>query len=255
MDRDSPRSRPPVGAARLAGMFVSPGATLAGLARSPSLALVLLATALAGGLEALAVSRASDLDAAADHAARQAAENMPGSTEADEIRPQIRESLRLTRVFAPVLGALGAVIAPAVAAAWFLLVFGVTGTRGSYRLLLALVAHAGWPAAATGAALTTLIAWLSHPVAPDRVETLVRTSVASWLPAAEGVARAVLFRVDLLLGWEIALTAMGFAAVLAISRRRALVVALSLWLVVTLLAASWAALAASIGFRIGAGPA
>ncbi len=244
---------------RLAGMFFAPRETLAGLAASPSLALVLTATALAGAVQGFAVSRATDFEAAVEYAVEAAtreAERFGAGDEAasEAARRGVRDSLRITRGFAPVLGALGAVIAPLVAAAWFLLAFGILGVKGSYRLLLSTVAHAGWPAISLGAVLTAVVAWLSYPVSPDRADGLLRTSLASWAPGVEGAAAALLGRLDVLLAWEVALTAIGFGLLLEVRRSRALVVTLSLWVVVTLIALAAAILISSSSFSVTAGP-
>lgn len=236
-------------------MFVAPGETLAGLGRSPAVALVLTATALCGGLRAYAVSRAVDLDHAVEAAITEVesvgarGEQVPASAARG-----MRQGLRLTRLFAPVLGALGGLVAPLAASAWFLLVFGILGVQGGYRTILATVAHAAWPAVSAGSVLTAVVAWLSFPVPVDRAETLLRTNAAAWVPGVDGSAAALLARLDLFLAWEVALTTLGFAAVLAVSRRRALLVTLSLWVLVTLLAVGAAAAGQWVRVGFSAGP-
>ena len=135
------KQRDPGALGRLVSVFHAPGRTFAELARSPTIAAALIATALAGAFGATAVSRATDLDALARHAFEQQMEE-PADLHPQHVRGRtrcsrvLRDALRLTRNFAPVLGAAGALISPLVAAAVFLLVFGLLGAQGSYRLIL-----------------------------------------------------------------------------------------------------------------------
>ena len=253
------KQRDPGALGRLLSVFHAPGRTFAELARSPTIAAALIATALAGAFEATAVSRATDLDAMARHAFEQQMDRMPGSvtrnmSEADQrlIFESSQEALRLTRNFAPVLGAVGALIAPLAAAAVFLLVFGLLGAQGSYRVILATVVHAGWPAVATSSLLTGLVAWVSHPLTPERAEAPLRSNLAAVVGGLDGAVRAVASRVDLFLAWEVILTGIGFAIVLGVTRRRSFTVVVSLWALVTAVVVGMALAVRAMSFTIGA---
>ena len=242
-------------------MFHSPGRTLGELARSPTIAGALIATALAGALQATAVSRAADLEAMVRHRYEQQTERMPGAfsrnlSEADRERAvdAMRTALRLSRNFAPVLGGLSGAIAPVVAAGFFLLVFGILGSPGGFRVVLATVAHAGWPPAAASSLLTGAVVWLSYPMAPERASEPLRASVAAFSGPGD-VAAALASRFDLFLGWELILVTIGFGIALGISRRRAFLVALSLWALVTAALVGAAALSGLVGFGVGVAPA
>ena len=246
--------------ARLVSMFHAPGRTFAEIARTPTLAAVLIATSLAGALAATTASRAADLDAMARYAFEQQQENLPGSfarnmSDADQARAldAVRTGLRLSRNFAPVLGGIGAVIAPLAAAAALLLLFGVLGSPGSYRVILSTVAHAWWPAAAASSLLGAVVVWLSHPMAPERAATPVRASLAAALPDLEGPLAALAGRVDLFLGWEVALLGTGLAIALGVSRRFSFGAALGLWALATVAAVGFTLLSNVIG--IGVAPA
>ena len=253
------KQRDPGALGRLISVFHAPGRTFAELARSPTIAAALIATALAGAFGATAVSRATDLDALARHAFEQQMESMPGTftrnmSEADqrEIFEGSRDALRLTRNFAPVLGAAGALIAPLVAAAVFLLVFGLLGAQGSYRLILATVIHAGWPAVATSSLLTGLVAWVSYPLTPERAEAPLRSNLAAVVSGLDGAAQAVASRVDLFLAWEIVLTGIGLAIVLGVTRGRSFAVVVSLWALVTAVVVGIALAVGAMSFTINA---
>ena len=243
---------------RLVSVFHAPGRTFAEVARSPTIAAALIATALAGAFEATAVSRATDLDAMARHVFEQQMDRMPGSvtrnmSEADQrlIFESSQEALRLTRNFAPVLGAVGALIAPLAAAAVFLLVFGLLGAQGSYRVILATVVHAGWPAVATSSLLTGLVAWVSYPLTPERAEAPLRSNLAAVVSGLDGAAQAVASRVDLFLAWEIVLTGIGFAIVLGVTRGRSFAVVLALWALTTAAAVGIALAMSAMSFTVG----
>ena len=233
--------RDPGALGRLVSVFHAPGRTFAELARSPTIAAALIATALAGAFQATVVSRATDLDAMARHAFERAAGADPGVVHPQHVRGRpatlmfesTQGALRLTRNFAPVLGAVGALISPLAAAAVFLLVFGLLGAQGSYRVILATVVHAGWPAVATSSLLTGLVAWVSYPLTPERAEAPLRSSLASVLGGLDGAAQAVASRMDLFLAWEIVLTGIGLAIVLGVTRGRSFAVVVSLWALVT----------------------
>ena len=253
------KRRDPGALGRLVSVFHAPGRTFAELARSPTIAAALIATALAGAFGATAVSRATDLDALARHAFEQQMESMPGTftrnmSEADqrEIFEGSRDALRLTRNFAPVLGAAGALIAPLVAAAVFLLVFGLLGAQGSYRVILATVIHAGWPAVATSSLLTGLVAWVSYPLTPERAEAPLRSNLAAVVSGLDGAAQAVASRVDLFLAWEIVLTGIGLAIVLGVTRGRSFAVVVSLWALVTAVVVGIALAVGAMSFTINA---
>ena len=250
--------RDPGALRRLISVFHAPGRTFAELARSPTIAAALIATALAGAFEATAVSRATDLDAMARHAFERQLEATPGSftrnmSEADQRRmfEGTQGALRLTRNFAPVLGAVGALISPLLAAAVFLLVFGLLGAQGSYRLILATVVHAGWPAVATSSLLTGLVAWVSYPLTPERAEAPLRANLAAVVSGLDGAARAVASRVDLFLAWEVVLTGIGLAIVLGGTRGRSFAVVLSLWALTTAVVVGIALAAGTVSFTIG----
>ena len=252
------KQRDPGALRRLLSVFHAPGRTFAELARSPTIAAALIATALAGAFEATAVSRATDLDAMARHAFERQLEATPGSftrnmSEADQRRmfEGTQGALRLTRNFAPVLGAVGALIAPLAAAAVFLLVFGLLGAQGSYRLILATVVHAGWPAVATSSLLTGLVAWVSYPLTPERAEAPLRANLAAVVSGLDGAARAVASRVDLFLAWEVVLTGIGLAIVLGVTRGRSFAVVLALWALATAAVVGIALAAGTVSFTIG----
>ena len=251
--------RDPGALGRLVSVFHAPGRTFAELARSPTIAAALIATALAGAFQATVVSRATDLDAMARHAFERQLEQTPGSftrnmSEADQRRmfESTQGALRLTRNFAPVLGAVGALISPLAAAAVFLLVFGLLGAQGSYRVILATVVHAGWPAVATSSLLTGLVAWVSYPLTPERAEAPLRSSLASVLGGLDGAAQAVASRMDLFLAWEIVLTGIGLAIVLGVTRGRSFAVVVSLWALVTAVVVGMALAMSAMSFTISA---
>ena len=248
--------------ARLGGMFFSPGRTFGELARSPVIAAALIALALTGAIRATAVSRAGDLDAVAQHTFEQQTERMPrtfarGMSDADRERgfEATRGALRVSRNFAPVVGGIGGALAPVAAAAFFLLLFGIFGSPGSFRVILSTVVHAGWPPAAVSTVLTCLVIWLSHPMAPERAAEPLRAHLAAVVPGLEGAAAALASRVDLFLAWELALVTVGVAITVGVNRRRSLAVALGLWALVTAVAVGGALLANTVSFRIGTGPA
>ena len=253
------KRRDPGALGRLVSVFHAPGRTFAELARSPTIAAALIATALAGAFRATAVSRATDLDAMARHAFERQMEQTPGSftrnmSEADQRRmfESTQGALRLTRNFAPVLGAVGALIAPLAAAAVFLLVFGLLGAQGSYRVILATVVHAGWPAVATSSLLTGLVAWVSYPLTPERAEAPLRANLAAVVSGLDGAVRAVASRMDLFLAWEIVLTGIGLAIVLGVTRGRSFAVVVSLWALVTAVVVGIALVVRTMSFTIGA---
>ena len=239
------KRRDPRALGRLVSVFHAPSRTFAELRRSPTIAAALIATALTGAFAATAASRATDLDAMARHGLERAIERTPGTftrnmSEADQQRmfEAARGVERMTRNFTPVLGGLSTAITPLVTAALFLLAFGILGDKGSYRSILSVVLHASWPAFAVRAFLAGLVAWLSYPVPPDRTfATLVPTNVASMLFDLElhaGLA-ALAFRLDVLLAWEMVLSAIGFSIVLGIRRRRSIAVVLAVWAFGTLI--------------------
>ena len=164
-----------------------------------------------------------------------------------------RQALGVARAFAPILGALGAVINPLAAAAVFLLAFGLLGVKGSFRHIYSTVLHAAWPAAAARAALTAAVARFSYPLPPERAEEPLRSSLAAAAPDLGAVARAVAGRIELFLLWELALTGIGFAIVLGVSRRRSFGVVVALWALVTAFFGAMALLREALGFGAAAG--
>ena len=253
------KRRDPRALGRLVSVFHAPSRTFAELRRSPTIAAALIATSLTGAFAATAVSRATDIDALARHALERQMERTPGTMSEAEQRwmlETLQGGLRLMRHFAPVLGGLGAAILPLVTAAFFLLAFGILGDKGSYRSILSVVLHAGWPASAVGAFLTGLVVWLSYPVPPDRVEALIRTNVAGMFdPELHAGLAAFASRLDVLLAWGIVLSAIGFSIVLGISRRRSIAVVLALWAFGTLILVGLNLLTDFLGVRFTAGPA
>lgn len=246
------------GTAWLAAMFHAPGRAFGALRGAPAVGAVLVATTLFGAFGATVATRAVDPEAMAarmmEEQTEQARRFSPRDLSTDERERMLessRNALRLTRAFAPVLGALSVLAAPLAAAACYLLAFGVLGVQGSYRLLLSTVLHAAWPALAARSVLTAAVVGTSGSLPPDRSEMLLRSNLASWLDrGTDGlgpVAQALAARVDVFLGWEIALLGLGFAITLGVSRRRAFAVVLLLWAVVTALGTGFAALTQSFG--------
>ena len=261
MDRTPANGGPKRGdsARRLLTMFTAPGKTFAGLAETPALASALAALALAGGLEATALSRATDLDRLAAHTVERQLEDAPSflrnqsRAERERTEEAARQALGVARAFAPILGALGAVINPLAAAAVFLLAFGLLGVKGSFRHIYSTVLHAAWPAAAARAALTAAVARFSYPLPPERAEEPLRSSLAAAAPDLGAVARAVAGRIELFLLWELALTGIGFAIVLGVSRRRSFGVVVALWALVTAFFGGMELLREALGFRAASG--
>lgn len=248
--------------AALGSMFFSPGRTFADLSRSPSVAAALIALALAGAIRSTAVSRAADLDAFTRYTYEQQIDRVPGTfmhnmSDADRERvlEATRRAVRLSRNFAPVVGGIGAAIAPVAAAAFFLFVLGILGSAASFRAILSTVAHAGWPPAAASSLLTCLVVWLSHPMAPERAGEPLRAHLGALIPGVEGVAAALAARLDLFVAWELALVTVGFAITLRVTRRRSFAVAFGLWVLVSAVAAGVAALPDFSGMDLGAAPA
>ena len=66
---------------------------------------------------------------------------------------------------------------------------------------------------------------------------------------------ALASRLDLFLGWELALVTLGFTLTLGVSRRRSLTVALLLWVLVTAVTVGFAMVARFMTMAVGAPPA
>jgi len=215
---------------RIIGVLVSPNATFASIARRPDwvvpLVLLLLVAFAAG------IVMAPRVDFAAP--AREAMEQNKNATP-EQVDRAVRMSASIGKVFtyiAPVLSLIGLLIIAGVV----LLAFRIFGGEGDFKQAFSVTCYSSMPSIIKSIVTMIVIVARGGMVHPQTLQTIVRSNLGFLVDyKTNPMAFALLSSFDVFSVWFLALMIIGFSYVARVSKVKAAVTIISLWVLVLLL--------------------
>jgi hypothetical protein len=215
---------------RIIGVLFSPDATFASIARRPDwvvpLVLLLLVATAAG------IVMAPHIDFAAPvREAMEQNKNMPQ----EKMDNAIRMSASIGKVFtylSPVLSLIGLLVIAGVV----LLAFRIFGGEGDFKQAFSVTCYASMPSIIKTIVTLIILAAKGGLIAPPALATIVRSNLGFLVDyKANPMAFALLSSFDIFSVWFLALLIIGFSYVARVSKVKAAVTIISLWVLVLLL--------------------
>ena len=215
---------------RIIGVLVSPNATFASIARRPDwvvpLVLLLLVAFAAG------IVMAPRVDFAAP--AREAVEQNKNATP-EQVDRAVRMSASIGKVFtyiAPVLSLIGLLVIAGVC----LLAFRIFGGEGDFKQAFSVTCYSSMPSIIKSIVTMIVIVARGGMVHPQTLQTIVRSNLGFLVDyKTNPMAFALLSSFDIFSVWFLALMIIGFSYVARVSKVKAAVTIISLWVLVLLL--------------------
>lgn len=215
---------------RIIGVIFSPNATFASIARRPDwvvpLVLLLLVSLAAG------VIMAPHIDFGA--AAREAMEQNKNATP-EQIDKAVRISSSIGKVFtyiSPVLSLIGLLVISGVC----LLAFRIFGGEGDFKQAFSVTCYSSIPTIIKSIVTLIIIVAKGGVIAAPALQTLVRSNLGFLVDyKTNPMAFALLSSLDIFSVWFLALMIIGFSYVARVSKVKAAVTIISLWVLVLLL--------------------
>ncbi len=215
---------------RIIGVLFSPDATFASIARRPDWVVplvLLLIVSLAAG-----VIMAPRIDFAAP--AREAMEQNKNVSQ-EQIDKTVRISTSIGKVFtylAPVLSLIGLLVIAGVV----LLAFRIFGGEGDFKQAFSVTCYSSIPSIIKSVVTLIIIAAKGGLIHPQTLATIVRSNLGFLVDyKTNPVAFALLSSFDIFSVWFLALLIIGFSYVARVSKVKAAVTIISLWILVLLL--------------------
>jgi len=226
-------------AQRLVTVFYAPGEVFEDIKAKPTWVLALLATMVVVTATSLVVWSNMDFEASTRESIEAIGFEVP-----DEVIEQQIERSQQRWFFKPILT--GIVFLPLLfvaAAGLFFLMMKMVGSDIGFLATYSTMLHAYWPAKAVYSVLLAILAVTQGPVTEMGLITLLKSSVAGFLPAGSSLA-AITFAsfVDVFRIWGIILLIMGLAIVGRVSRGKATFAALVPWILAVLVSTGLALL-------------
>lgn len=215
---------------RIIGVLFSPDATFASIARRPDwvvpLVLLLLVAMAAGVIMAPHI----DFGAAARESMEQQKNVSP-----EQIDKAVRISASIGKVFtylAPVLSLIGLLVIAGVV----LLAFRIFGGEGDFKQAFSVTCYASIPTIFKSVVTLIIIVAKGGIIPAQALATIVRSNLGFLVDyKANPIAFALLSSFDIFSIWFLALLIIGFSYVARVSKVKAAVTIISLWVLVLLL--------------------
>ncbi|HEV7486764.1 MAG TPA: Yip1 family protein [Thermoanaerobaculia bacterium] len=215
---------------RIIGVLFSPDATFASIARRPDwvvpLVLLLLVAMAAGVIMAPHI----DFGAAARESMEQQKNVSP-----EQIDKAVRISASVGKVFtylAPVLSLIGLLVIAGVV----LLAFRIFGGEGDFKQAFSVTCYASIPSIIKSVVTLIIIVAKGGIIPAQALATIVRSNLGFLVDyKANPMAFALLSSFDIFSIWFLALLIIGFSYVARVSKVKAAVTIISLWVIVLLL--------------------
>jgi hypothetical protein len=224
---------------RLVKVFYAPGEVFEDIRRRPSWAIALLAYVVLVTATSLVVWRNVDFEAST----REAVESFGFEVPEEALEKQIESSERRWFLKPILTGAVFTPLLLVVAAALFFLTMKLTGSSIDFVATYSTMLHAYWPGKAVYSALLSVLAQTQGPVTEMGLITLLKSSIAGFLPDGSSIALVTLTSFfDIFRIWGVVLLVIGLAIVGRVSRGRAAFAALVPWILAILVSTGLALL-------------
>lgn len=212
---------------RLVKMFYAPGEVFDDIKTKPSWVLALAAYIIVVILTSLVIWNNIDFDASTREAISSIGFEVPEET----IERQVEASEKRWYIKPIVTGAVFAPILLVAAAALFFLMMKMVGSDISFLATYSTTLHAYFPGKAVYSVLLAILAVTQGPVTEMGLVTLLKSSIAGFLPHGSSLALITLGSfVDVFRIWGIVLLIIGLATVGRVSRGKATFAALAPWI-------------------------
>jgi len=224
---------------RLTKMFFSPGEVFEDIKAKPTWALALAAYIIVVTATSLVVWNNIDFDAST----REAISSIGFEVPEEQIEKQI-ESSEQRWFLKPILtGVIFMPIVLVIAAAMFFLMMKMVGSDMGFLATYSTMLHAYWPGKAVYSVLLAVMAQTQGPTTEMGLVTLLKSSVAGFLPQGSSLAMITLGSfVDVFRIWGIVLLVIGLATVGRVSKGKATFAALAPWIFAVLVSTGLAIL-------------
>lgn len=229
---------------RITGVFFAPDETFEDIARKPDVLWPLIILTLVGFLTTAVIMPRLDMDAMVAQQAEMMQKKNPNLSDSD-----VERMGRITRASAKVFGWLS----PALIIIGYLVIalvlwgaFRLMGGDGDFKQSLSTTLYAYVPRMILGGIIATAIIMMRGSVDPSQMATVVKTNPAFLVDMKE---QPVLFSLassfDLFVFWTLFLLTVGFSKVARVSKAKAALIVVTLWLVTVVVKLGFAAIGAA----------
>ena len=223
--------------ARVAGVFASPGPTFASIARRPGWVLPLVISTLLSIAATAAIVPRIDFESVIREKMAERHTSIP--------EDRMEQIIGTQKKIGPLFGYASALLAPTVftlvLALILWLAFKAFGWETTFRQSFGVTAHALLPSI-FGSMLLIFFATRLDSVNPADIRDLTHSNAGFLVDRhANPVLHSLAGSVDLISIWMFGLLGIGFAAAANVTRRKAVILIGSLWLILVLGKAAWAA--------------
>jgi len=215
---------------RIIGVLFSPDATFASIARRPDWVVPLVLLLLVAMAAGIIMAPHIDFGAAARESMEQQKNVSP-----EQIDKAVRISASIGKVFmylAPVLSLIGLLVIAGVV----LLAFRIFGGEGDFKQAFSVTCYASIPSIIKSVVTLIIIVAKGGIIPAQALATIVRSNLGFLVDyKANPMAFALLSSFDIFSIWFLALLIIGFSYVARVSKVKAAVTIISLWVIVLLL--------------------
>ena len=214
---------------RVIGVLFSPDATFASIARRPDWVMPLVILLIMSMAAGVVIAQHVDFGAAA----REAMEQNKNITQ-EQMDKGVKMAAGIGKVatyLSPVLTVIGLLVMAGV----LLLAFRIFGGEGDFKQAFSVTCYASMPSVIKGLVMLIIVLAKGGTIPAQALATLVRSNLGFLADyKVSPMAFALLSSVDIFSIWFCVLLIIGFAYVARVSRAKAAVVVVSLWVVVLL---------------------
>jgi hypothetical protein len=214
---------------RIIGVLFSPDATFASIARRPDWVMPLVILLIMSMAAGVVIAQHVDFGAAA----REAMEQNKNITQ-EQMDKGVKMAAGIGKVatyLSPVLTVIGLLVIAGV----LLLAFRLFGGEGDFKQAFSVTCYASMPSVIKGIVMLIIVLAKGGIIPAQALATLVRSNLGFLADyKANPMAFALLSSLDIFSIWFCVLLIIGFAYVARVSKARAAVVVVSLWIVVLL---------------------
>lgn len=229
---------------RIAGVLFAPAETFADIARRPDVLAPLVLLLAIGYVTTFIVMPMMDWDSIVAAQTEQMQAKNPNISDADAER-----MARMTRSMGQVMGYIGPLLGAIlwlIIAGVLLLAFRLMGGEGNFKQAFSATLYS-WIPLTIFSILMTIVARARGSFDPMQAATLVKSNPAFLVDMKEQpVLFALLSSFDLFTIWTVILLIFGFAALARFSKAKSAAIIISLWLIMIVAKAGFAALGAGM---------
>lgn len=229
---------------RIAGVFFAPDETFADIARRPDILWPLIILTLVGFLTTAVIMPHLDMDAMVAQQAEMMQKKNPNMSDAD-----IERMGRITKTMGRISGWLGPlfiIIGYVVIALVLWGAFRVMGGDGDFLQSLSTTLYAYMPRMLLGGIIATVVILMRGTVNPMEMATVVKTNPAFLVDMKEQpLLFSLLSSFDVFVLWTLFLLSVGFSKVARVSKAKAAMIIVALWLVTVVVKLGFAAIGAA----------